>query len=139
MIGVVCALIAATLLLLWWPRLVHRESAGVPSLRWEQLTNFNDSAEIPALSRDGKLVAFLRGPGSFGVSTSTGQIWLKSLPDGESFPLTKTPMRKQTISLSPDGGQIYFRKLKVHLAGTRTNCRCWEGKNRSCLWPTRRD
>jgi hypothetical protein len=56
----VCALIAATLQL--WPRLTRNESAGTPALRWEQLTNFTDAAEIPALSRDGKLVAFLRGP-----------------------------------------------------------------------------
>ncbi len=52
----VCALIATTVLL--WPRLTHDESAEAPALRWEQLTNFNDAAEIPALSRDGKLVAF---------------------------------------------------------------------------------
>jgi len=56
----VCALIAAALLL--WPRFTHNQNAGLPALRWEQLTNFNDSAEIPALSRDGKLVAFVRGP-----------------------------------------------------------------------------
>jgi len=49
-------LIATTVLL--WPRLTHDESAEAPALRWEQLTNFNDAAEIPALSRDGKLVAF---------------------------------------------------------------------------------
>jgi eukaryotic-like serine/threonine-protein kinase len=108
--GAVCALIVATLL--WWPGLGHRESAGVPALRWEQLTNFNDSAEIPTLSRDGKLMAFLRGPGSFGLSTNTGQVWLKSLPDGEPFPLTKTPMRKQTINFSPDGGQVYFTQIE---------------------------
>jgi serine/threonine protein kinase len=108
--GAVCVLMAATLL--WWPHLAHRESAGAPSLRWEQLTNFNDSAEIPTLSSDGKLVAFLRGPGSFGISTNTGQVWLKSLPDGEPFPLTKTPMRKQTINFSQDGGQIYFTQIE---------------------------
>ncbi len=79
----VCALISATLL--WWPRLTHNESAGAPTLLWKQLPNFNDSAEIPTLSRDGKLVAFLRGPGSFGSSANTGQVWIKSVPDGEPF------------------------------------------------------
>jgi len=94
----VCALIATALLL--WPLLTRNENAGAPALRWEQLTNFNDAAEIPALSRDGKLVAFLRGPGSFGSSANTGQIWFKSMPDGEPFQLTKTAFRKQTINFA---------------------------------------
>ncbi len=104
------ALIVAAFLL--WPRLSRNESEGTPSLRWEQLTNFNDSAEIPTLSRDGKLVAFLRGPGGFGNSTNTGQIWFKSLPEGEPFQLTKTPLRKQTISFSQDGSRVYFTQIE---------------------------
>ena len=105
----VVALIAASWLL--WPRFTRSENTA-PALRWEQLTNFNDAAEIPALSRDGKLVAFLRGPGSFGVSANAGQIWLRSLPDGEAFPLTKTPLRKQTISFSQDGSRLFFTQLE---------------------------
>jgi eukaryotic-like serine/threonine-protein kinase len=110
----VCAVIAATLL--FWPRLTRNESAATPSLRWEQLTNFDDSAEIPTLSRDGKLVAFLRGPGSFGSSVNTGQIWLKSLPDGEPFQLTKTAFRKQTINFSEDGSRVYFTQVEGRFA-----------------------
>ncbi|MGC2467116.1 MAG: serine/threonine-protein kinase [Candidatus Acidiferrum sp.] len=91
-----CVLIAV--IFLFWPRLTRNESAATPYLRWEQLTNFNDSAEIPALSCDGKLVAFLRGPGSFGNSTNPGQIWFKSLPDGEPFQLTTSAFRKQTAN-----------------------------------------
>ncbi len=106
----VCALIAAVLLL--WPRLTHHQSAGLPALRWEQLTNFNDSAEIPALSRDGKLVAFLRGPDSFGSSINPGQVWFKSLPDGEPFQLTKTTLRKQTINFSQDSSRVYFTQVE---------------------------
>jgi len=106
----VCALVAASFLL--WPRLTRNESVGTLSLRWEQLTNFNDSAEIPTLSRDGKLVAFLRGPGGFGNSTNTGQIWFKSLPEGEPFQLTKTPFRKQTINFSEDSSRLYFTQIE---------------------------
>src|SRR6266850_756886 len=106
----VCALIVATLLL--WPRLTRNDSAGVPALRWEQLTNFDDAAEIPALSRDGKLMAFLRGPGSFGNSNDAGQVWFKSLPDGESFQLTKTAFRKQTINFSRDSSRVYFTQIE---------------------------
>ena len=106
----VCALIAATFLL--WPRLIRNESLAAPSMRWEQLTNFNDAAEIPTLSRDGKLVAFLRGPGSFGSSANTGQVWFKSLPDGEPFQLTKTAFRKQTINFSQDSSRVYFTQIE---------------------------
>jgi len=106
----ICALVGAALLL--WPRLTRSGSAGAPTLRWEQLTNFNDSAEIPTLSRDGKLVAFLRGPGSFGNSTNPGQIWFKSLPDGEPFQLTTSAFRKQTINFSQDGSRVYFTQIE---------------------------
>ena len=106
----VCVLIAATLLL--WPRLTRNKSGSALTLRWEQLTNFDDSAEIPALSRDGKLVAFLRGPGSFGNSSNAGQLWFKSLPDGEPSQLTKTAFRKQTINFSPDGSRVYFTQIE---------------------------
>jgi serine/threonine protein kinase len=110
-IGVGVCAFAATMLL-FWPRLVRNEGVGAPALRWEQLTNFNDAAEIPALSRDGKLVAFLRGPGGFGNSTNAGQIWFKALPDGEPFQLTKTPLRKQTISFSQDNSRAYFTQIE---------------------------
>jgi len=106
----ICALIAATLLL--WPLLTRSGRAGTPALRWEQLTNFDDSAEIPTLSRDGKLVAFLRGTGSFGNSMNTGQVWFKSLPDGEPFQLTKTAPRKQTINFSQDSSRLYFTQVE---------------------------
>ena len=105
-----CALVAATLLL--WPRLTMKVGVRAPALRWEQLTNFDDSAEIPALSRDGKMVAFLRGPGSFGNSTNVGQVWFKSLPYGEPFPLTKSVLRKQTINFSDDGSRLYFTQIE---------------------------
>src|SRR5579872_3705545 len=103
------ALIAATWLL--WPRFTRSEST-LPALRWEQLTNFNDAAEIPALSRDGRLVAFLRGQGGFGNSANAGQIWFKSLPDGEPVQLTNTTFRKQTINFSPDGTRLYFTQIE---------------------------
>ena len=101
-------LIVAALLFLEFAR----RSTGRTGLRWEQLTNFDDSAEIPALSRDGKLVAFLRGPGGFGNSTNTGQIWSKALPNGEAVQLTKTSFRKQTINFSVDGSKVYFTQIE---------------------------
>src|SRR6185369_16544558 len=44
--------------------------------QWIQLTNL-DSATQPALSPDGRMLAFIRGPGTF---TTSGQIYIKLLP-----------------------------------------------------------
>jgi hypothetical protein len=52
----------------------------VPS-EYVQLTNFSDYATAPALSRDGRMVAFFRGGGTF---LGTGQVYVKLLPNGES-------------------------------------------------------
>ncbi len=48
-----------------------------------QLTNLTDSATSPALSPDGRMLAFIRGPSTF---FGTGQIYIKLLPQaGTSF------------------------------------------------------
>lgn len=111
---VVGAASVAVILLLLGAGWLFKEHQAVtaPSLRWERLTNFDDAAEIPALSPDGKQVAYLRGPGSFGSSTSAGQLWLTSIADQQTFQLTKTPFRKQTIAFSPDGGRLYFTQIE---------------------------
>ena len=112
------AIVAATLailivaVVLLWPRFNRTDTASAPPLHWEQLTNFNDAAEAPSVSPDGKFLAFLRGPGSFGNSTNTAQVWLKSLPNGEPVQLTKTTFRKQTITFSEDASRIYFTQVE---------------------------
>jgi len=113
-IGVGVALIAVFVLVLLfaWRRSYDDDAAAVPPLRWEQLTNFNDAAEIPAVSPDGKLVAFLRGPGNFGSSVNVGQVWIRPQSGGEPFPITKTPLRKQTINFARDGGRLYFTQVE---------------------------
>ncbi|HET9695982.1 MAG TPA: adenylate/guanylate cyclase domain-containing protein, partial [Terriglobales bacterium] len=108
-IGAVLCLVAMILFLR------SRSSSGTaatPPLRWERLTNFDDAAEIPAVSSDGKLLAFLRGSGSFGSSTNVGQVWLKSLPNGEPIQLTTSAFRKQTLAFSPDGTGVYFTQVE---------------------------
>ena len=55
---------------------------------------------------------FCAGPGSFGNSANTGQVWFKSLPNGEPFQLTKTAFRKQTINFSQDGSRVYFTQIE---------------------------
>ncbi len=72
---------------------------------WIQLTNLPDSVSQPALSPDGRLVAFIRGPNTF---AGTGQIYVKSLPDGDARELTHDSLQKMSPAFSPDGSQIAY-------------------------------
>ena len=96
------------------PRLAERWGGGdtLQAVRWEQLTFFNDAAEIPAVSLDGKMVAFLRGTGNYGGTANDGQIWVKPLPEGDPIQLTRTIFRKQTLAFSPDGARVYFTQIQ---------------------------
>ena len=78
------------------------------SLRWEQITNVTDSAQVPTVSPDGKMVVFIRGSNDFGLSLNTGQLWLKVLGEDKVTQLTDTPQRKQTPEFSLDSNRIYF-------------------------------
>ena len=71
---------------------------------WVQLTNL-DSATQPALSPDGKVLAFIRGQGTF---TTDGQIYVKLLPTGEPIPLTNDMARKMSPAFSRDGSQVAY-------------------------------
>ena len=72
---------------------------------WQQLTNFTDSATQPALSPDGRFLAFVRGPGTF---YTDGQIYVKLLPDGEPAQLTRDSSLKMSPQFSPDGSRIAY-------------------------------
>lgn len=110
MIAGACAIALFVAAGAWWR--ARSNGAALPSLRWEQITNFNDSAQWPTVSSDGKLVAFLRGPGDgFGGSVSRGQIWFKPLPDGDAIQLSRTAARKITLAFSPDNARIFFTQV----------------------------
>lgn len=84
----------------------NRAPAVSPADRstWLQLTNLDNATE-PALSPDGRMLAFIRGPGTF---TTSGQIYLKMLPDGEAASLTNDAMTKMSPVFSPDGSRIAY-------------------------------
>jgi len=69
--------------------------------QWVQLTQFPDSVSEPALSPDGRMVAFIRG-------YEFGQVYLKMLPDGEPVQLTRDNGLKTGPTFSPDGSRVAF-------------------------------
>ena len=51
---------------------------------WVQITSFPDSVSQPALSPDGRMVTFVRGPNTF---LGPGQVYVKMLPSGDPVQL----------------------------------------------------
>jgi len=76
---------------------------------WQQITDFPDSAVQPALSPDGHMLAFIRGPESF---VTSGQIYVKFLPDGPPLALTHDVRNKLGPIFSPDGSQIAYTGME---------------------------
>jgi serine/threonine protein kinase len=81
------------------------QPAAPNSSQWVQLTNFTDSTTTPALSSDGRMLAFLRGSASLGASE---QFYVKLLPDGEPVQLTHDETAKLAAAFSPDGSHIAY-------------------------------
>jgi Tol biopolymer transport system component len=98
------AVIAAAAGILVW-KLMSRSAELAPSSEWVQLTNFADSVSQPALSPDGHLLAFVRGPSTF---VGPGEIYVKLLPNGEPKQLTNDNLMKMGPALTPDGSQIVY-------------------------------
>jgi Tol biopolymer transport system component len=87
--------------------IVMRRSPAAPPVptQYIQLTNFADSATSPALSRDGRMLTFIRGPITF---FSPGQVYVKRLPDGEPVQLTNDKTLKMGPQFLPDGARISY-------------------------------
>jgi serine/threonine protein kinase/Tol biopolymer transport system component len=82
----------------------QQKRPNAPS-EWVQLTNFTDSATSPALSPDGRMLAFIRGPETF---LGPGQVYVKMLPGGEPVQLTHDGLSKMSPIFSPDGSRIVY-------------------------------
>ena len=72
---------------------------------WMPITKFSDSTTSPALSPDGRTIAFIRGPETF---VTPGQVYVKTLPDGEPVQLTHDSLPKMAPAFSPDGTRIAY-------------------------------
>jgi serine/threonine protein kinase len=103
-IAAVVALVGAAL----WFRSTERPASAT---EWAQVTNFPDSVSQPALSPDGRMVTFIRGRGSDSFTTS-GQIYVKMLPDGEPKQLTRDNLTKMSPVFSPDGSRIAYTVIE---------------------------
>uniref|UniRef100_Q020K1 non-specific serine/threonine protein kinase n=1 Tax=Solibacter usitatus (strain Ellin6076) TaxID=234267 RepID=Q020K1_SOLUE len=98
------AVLAATAAgLAWW--LLKRPAPAPARSDWVQITNLPDSAVQPALSPDGRMLSFIRGPSSF---SSAGQVYVKMLPSGEPVQLTRDDNFKLNPAFSPDGSRIAY-------------------------------
>ena len=75
------------------------------STNWEQLTFFTDSVVYPALSNDGRMLAFIRGDNPF---FGNGEIYVKLLPGGEPVQLTHDSRPKLSPTFSPDGSRVAY-------------------------------
>src|SRR5579883_3171754 len=60
---------------------LHWKTPAAPTRSdWVQLTNLPDSVSQPALSPDGRMLTFIRGPQTF---LGPGQVYVKMLPSGD--------------------------------------------------------
>jgi len=95
-------LVAAGLFLYSQLALKAKKGSG----KWEQLTSYTDAAVYPALSPDGRMLAFIRGDDAF---ISSGDIYVKLLPHGEPLQLTHNrEVLKMAPVFSPDGSSVAY-------------------------------
>ncbi|MGH9587370.1 MAG: winged helix-turn-helix domain-containing protein [Acidobacteriaceae bacterium] len=88
---------------------LYRSRQHPPEVQYTKLTDFTDSAVAPALSPDGRLVAFIRGGEAF---LSPDQIYVKMLPDGEARRVTDDDRPKYALTFSPDSTEIAYTVLE---------------------------
>jgi eukaryotic-like serine/threonine-protein kinase len=104
----VVGIVATAMAVLGLGWLIYRSRSNpsvAPASEWTQLTTFVDSATSPALSPDGRMLAFIRGPDPF---VTKGDIYIKLLPEGKPVQLTHDDTQKMGPAFSPDGSQIAY-------------------------------
>jgi Tol biopolymer transport system component len=105
-IAAAVAVVVAVGVAVW---LFTRPAASPPgSSELIQITDFADSAVAPAISPDGRMVAFLRGSTPF---LTQGQVYVKLLPNGDAKQLTNDPRGKYGVSFTPDGTHVAYTTL----------------------------
>jgi DNA-binding winged helix-turn-helix (wHTH) protein/Tol biopolymer transport system component len=106
--GVGGALLAAVALATYL-LLPSRKLSPPPRNTWVQITDFPDSATQPALSPDGRMVAFIRGTDTF---ITRGEVYVKTLPSGDAVQLTDDKSNKMAPAFSPDGSRVAYTRTE---------------------------
>jgi eukaryotic-like serine/threonine-protein kinase len=101
------ALAAVVTAIMVW---THEKPAPFQS-GYQAITDFTDSATAAALSPDGRMVTFIRGGAAF--MTTSGQIYVKMLPNGEAVRLTDDPRPKFGPVFNADGSRVGYTALTV--------------------------
>ena len=97
----VVALMVASAVMVW----LLRPSKTFERSEWVQITKYPDAVSQPALSPDGRMIAFIRGASTF---AGPGQVYLKMLPEGDAVQLTNDDAHKMSPVFSPDGSKIAY-------------------------------
>jgi serine/threonine protein kinase len=109
-VGIVLAGLAllvslAAVFMLW-----RAKPRSTPPVQFTQVTNFSDGALAPAVSPDGRFLAYLRSPaGVLGVSAQrSAQIYIQMLPNGQPKAITNDTRAKNWPMFSLDGSRIAY-------------------------------
>jgi DNA-binding winged helix-turn-helix (wHTH) protein/Tol biopolymer transport system component len=112
--GVMVIVVVGAALWLW----SSRGRAVTSPAEYVQLTDVTDTATVPVLSPDGRMLAFIRNGDWF---LSSGQIWLKMLPDGEPVKLTDAPPGPIFgPTFSPDSTKVLYTVADLKLVSWDT-------------------
>lgn len=107
--SIVAAAIVLAVVLAGALALIARRGPVTVSTEYEALTDLNESASAPALSPDGRMLAFIGGDGEF---LATGRVYVKLLPNGEPTPLTPVLGWIYGPAFSFDGTRVAFTYLE---------------------------
>jgi serine/threonine protein kinase/Tol biopolymer transport system component len=103
LIGAVAAAALVTAGLYVWK---ERSPLPIPDPKdWTQLTFFNDSVVYPALSPDGRMLAYLRGNSSW---MAEGQVYVQLLAGGTPVQVTHDDSIKLALAFTPDSSLITY-------------------------------